>query len=116
VIPGSARPQLPAAAGIGLRASHHDALQAARPRVGWLEAHSENYFPAGGAQPAILERLRADYPLALHGVGLSIGSADPLDLAHVATLQRMIARFEPGLVSEHLRGCSSCSSGSAGRC
>jgi uncharacterized protein len=102
VIPATARPRLPAAAGIGLRAPHHDALQAARPAVGWLEAHSENYFPQGGAQPAILERLRADYPLALHGVGLSIGSTDPLDLGHVASLQRMIARFEPALVSEHL--------------
>jgi len=102
VIPGPARPRLAAAAGIGLRAPHHDALQAARPAVGWLEAHSENYFPQGGAQPAILERLRADYPLALHGVGLSIGSTDPLDLAHVATLRRMISRFEPALVSEHL--------------
>jgi uncharacterized protein len=102
VIPGPARPALPAAAGIGLRAPHHDALQATRPAVGWLEAHSENYFPQGGAQPAILERLRADYPLALHGVGLSIGSADPLDLTHVATLRRMISRFEPALVSEHL--------------
>ncbi len=102
MIPGPARPGLPAAAGIGLRAPHHDALQATRPAVGWLEAHSENYFPEGGAQPAILERLRADYPLSLHGVGLSLGSADPLDLAHVATLQRMISRFEPALVSEHL--------------
>jgi len=102
VTPGPAAPRLPAAAGIGLRAPHHDALQAGRPAVGWLEAHSENYFPQGGAQPAILERLRADYPLALHGVGLSIGSADPLDLAHVATLRRMISRFEPALVSEHL--------------
>ncbi len=97
-----ARPGLPAAAGIGLRAPHHGDLLASRPAIGWLEAHSENYFPRGGAQPAILERLRADYPLALHGVGLSIGSADPLDAAHVAALQRLIERFEPALVSEHL--------------
>jgi len=102
VIPAPARPGLPAAAGIGLRAPHHGALLASRPPVGWLEAHSENYFAPGGAQPAILERLRADYPLALHGVGLSIGSSDPLDATHVANLQRMIARFEPALVSEHL--------------
>ncbi len=102
MIPNPARPGLPAAAGIGLRAPHHGALLASRPTVGWLEAHTENYLPLGGSQPAVLERLRADYPLALHGVGLSIGSADPLDAAHVAALQRMIERFEPALVSEHL--------------
>ncbi|MCP5471660.1 MAG: DUF692 domain-containing protein [Sinobacteraceae bacterium] len=90
------------AAGIGLRAPHHEALLAQRPVVGWLEAHAENYFPQGGAQPAILERLRADYPLALHGVGLGLGSTTPLDLAHVARLRQLIARFEPMLVSEHL--------------
>lgn len=98
--PGGTR--LPVATGVGLRAPHHDDLLATRPPVGWLEAHSENYFPRGGAQPAILERLRADYPLSLHGVGLSIGSVDPLDEAHVSTLQRLVARFEPALVSEHL--------------
>jgi uncharacterized protein (UPF0276 family) len=102
VSPAPPRPRLPAAAGIGLRAPHHDALLASLPAVGWLEAHSENYFPLGGAQPAVLERLRADYPLALHGVGLGLGSVDALDAAHVATLRRMIARFEPALVSEHL--------------
>lgn len=93
---------LPAAAGIGLRALHHGALRAARAPIGWLEAHAENYFPLGGAQPAILEQLRANYPLALHGVGLSIGSADPLDLRHIEQLRRLIRRFEPALVSEHL--------------
>jgi hypothetical protein len=70
--------------------------------VGWLEAHAENYFPQGGAQPAILERLRADYPLSLHGVGLALGSVEPLDLQHVARLRRMIERYQPMLVSEHL--------------
>jgi len=91
-----------ARAGIGLRAPHHAALLSVRPPVGWLEAHAENYFPAGGAQPAILERLRADYPLSLHAVGLGLGSVEPLDLAHVAQLRRLVARFQPALVSEHL--------------
>lgn len=90
------------AAGIGLRAPHHEALLAAPGRAAWLEAHAENYFARGGAQPSILERLRADHPLALHGVGLGLGSATPLDQGHVAELRRLVARFEPMLVSEHL--------------
>jgi uncharacterized protein len=93
---------LPAQAGIGLRARHHDAILAERPRVGWLEAHSENYFADGGAQIEYLERLRALYPLSLHGVGLSLGSTDPLDREHLARLKRLVDRCEPALVSEHL--------------
>ncbi|MFO1426449.1 MAG: DUF692 domain-containing protein [Steroidobacteraceae bacterium] len=92
----------PQAAGIGLRAQHHERILATRPRVGWFEAHPENYFAAGGAAPACLERVRADYPLSLHGVGLSLGSCEPLDLAHVAELARLVRRFEPFVVSEHL--------------
>jgi hypothetical protein len=89
-------------AGIGLRAQHHADAIARRPRVGWFEAHGENYFAPGGSQPASLESIRAHYPVALHGVGLSLGSADPLDLGHVAQLARLIRRFEPFIVSEHL--------------
>lgn len=69
--------------------------------MGWFEAHSENYFGAGGSQPWFLERVRADYPLSLHGVGLSLGGTDPLDRAHLRALRRLIDRFEPALVSEH---------------
>ena len=77
-------------------------MLAQRPAVGWFEAHSENYFAAGGALPQVLEQVRRDYPLALHGVGLSLGSAAPLDRQHVGHLRRLIDRFEPTLVSEHL--------------
>jgi uncharacterized protein (UPF0276 family) len=93
---------IPARAGIGLRALHHEALATEHPQVGWLEAHSENYFADGGAQIESLARLRALYPLSLHGVGLSIGSTDPLNREHLRLLKRTIARFEPALVSEHL--------------
>jgi uncharacterized protein (UPF0276 family) len=93
---------LPVAAGIGLRAQHHRDILERRPAIGWVEAHSENYFAAGGSQPWFLERIREHYPLSLHGVGLAVGSADPLDRAHVAQLKRLIQRFEPALVSEHL--------------
>lgn len=93
---------IPASAGIGLRAQHHQAILDSRPSIGWIEAHSENYFPLGGAQPEFLERIRGHYPLSLHGVGLSLGSTDPLDDTHLAHLKRIVARFEPALVSEHL--------------
>jgi hypothetical protein len=93
---------IPASAGIGLRAVHHDALLAERPPVGWLEAHSENYFADGGAQLNYLTRLRERYPLSLHGVGLSLGSADELDREHLRRLRRLVDRVRPGLVSEHV--------------
>ena len=93
---------IPACAGIGLRAGHYDAVLDRRPPVGWLEVHSENYFGAGGKPLYYLERIRAHYPLSLHGVGLSVGSTDPLDHRHLAALKRLIQRFEPALVSEHL--------------
>jgi len=93
---------IPARAGIGLRAEHYDAVLETRPSVGWLEVHSENYFGAGGKPLDYLERIRARYPLSLHGVGLSIGSTDPLDQRHLAKLKELIRRFEPALVSEHL--------------
>ncbi len=101
--PVSMRPKpMPASAGIGLRAQHHLDVLAGAPRVGWFEAHSENYFADGGAHVEALMRIRARYPLSLHGVGLSLGSTDPLDRGHLQKLRRAIGRFEPALVSEHL--------------
>jgi len=102
--------RVPVAAGIGLRAPHVRDVLATRPAVAWFEVHSENYFADGGPALATLDRVRADYPLSLHGVGLSLASTDPLDRAHLAKLKRLIARVEPGLVSEHL-----CWSAVAGR-
>ena len=97
--PASGR--IPRRAGIGLRAPHYRELLADLPDVGWLEVHSENYF--GGGQPLhYLERARSDYPLSLHGVGLSLGSAQPLDRRHLQALAALVRRFEPDLVSDHL--------------
>jgi uncharacterized protein (UPF0276 family) len=100
--PQAPRGPVPARAGIGLRAVHHEALLAERPDVGWLEAHSENYFADGGAQLEYLERLREMYPLSLHGVGLSLGSTDSLDRDHVRRLKRLVDRIDPLFVSEHV--------------
>jgi len=98
-----ARPgPIPACAGIGLRAVHYREVLDRLPPVGWLEVHSENYFGAGGSPHAYLEALRPHYPLSLHGVGLSLGSTDPLDVQHLDKLQTVIKRYEPALVSEHL--------------
>jgi uncharacterized protein len=96
------RGPMPAATGIGLRAQHHVEVLSQTPQVAWFEAHSENYFADGGSQVECLSRIRANYPLSLHGVGLSLGSADELDPVHLARLRRAVLRFEPALVSEHL--------------
>lgn len=101
---------LPVAAGIGLRAPHMRHVLDSRPPVPWFEVHSENYFADGGPALANLERVRRDYPVALHGVGMSLGSADPLDRAHLAKLKRLAERIAPAVVSEHL-----CWSGVDGR-
>jgi uncharacterized protein (UPF0276 family) len=72
------------------------------PDIGWLEVHSENYFGDGGQPLHYLERVRGHYPLSLHGVGLSLGSAGPLDRRHLQRLAALVRRVEPDLVSEHL--------------
>ena len=101
-----AAPQrIPPQAGIGLRTRHYQDILDTRPPVGWLEVHSENYFAAGGQPLYYLEQLRALYPLSLHGVGLSLGSADSLNSDHLIKLKALIERFEPGLVSDHLCWC-----------
>jgi uncharacterized protein len=93
---------MPAGAGIGLRAQHHLRVLSDSPSVAWFEAHTENYFADGGAHVEALARIRATYPLSLHGVGLSLGSADPLDTRHLERVRRAVTRFEPALLSEHL--------------
>ena len=100
--PGRAPATIPAHAGIGLRSAHHDALLQTRPATAWLEIHPENFFADGGKPLQLLEQVRALYPLSLHGVGLSLGSTDPLNKTHLSRLKHLIDQFQPGLVSEHL--------------
>ncbi len=95
-------PELPVTVGIGLRSPHVARVRAERPPLGWLEVHSENYFVDGGPALAALDAIRVDYAISLHGVGMSLGSADPLDASHLTRLQRLVARVEPAAVSEHL--------------
>ena len=88
--------------GIGLRQPHYRDVFERRPALAFLEVHSENFFLEGGASMNALERARAAWPISLHGVGLSLGSADRLADDHLARLQRLVERVEPALVSEHL--------------
>lgn len=92
----------PVRAGIGLRAPHHREVLEQPPDVGWLEAHSENYFADGGGALATLQRVRERWPVALHGVGLALGSADALDREHLRRLARLVTRIDPWAVSEHV--------------
>jgi uncharacterized protein (UPF0276 family) len=93
---------LPLSVGIGLRAPHVAQVRGERPPCGWLEVHSENYFVDGGPALAALDAIRANYPISLHGVGMSLGSAEALDAGHLVRLKRLAARIEPAAVSEHL--------------
>ncbi len=92
---------IPASAGIGLRSAHVHEILETRPALGWVEVHSENYF-GRGIPRHYLERIRADYPVSLHGVGLSLGSTDALDRRHLAALRELVDAIEPVFISEHL--------------
>ncbi len=93
--------------GVGLRTEHYADFLDHRPRVDWLEVHAENYFGDGGWDLHVLESLRADYPISIHGVGLGIGSASAEHFErHVDRLATLVARIQPGLVSEHLSWAS----------
>jgi uncharacterized protein len=90
-----------AGVGIGLRAPHVDEVIVASPPVPWLEVHAENYMGGGAARRA-LEAIRRRYSISLHGVGLSLGSADGLDRYHLRRLKSLVDWLDPALVSEHL--------------
>jgi len=91
----------PAPIGVGWRQSHYAQLLQERPTLDFLEVHSENFFGQGGAALAVLEQGRANYPVSLHGVGLSLGSAQGLDLGHLEQLACLVDRIEPLRVSDH---------------
>ena len=88
--------------GIGLRAQHHAEIIARLPPIGWFEAHSENYLATGGTHCKQLLQIRQHYDISLHGVGLSLGSTDPMNRDHLRGLCRLVDAVEPVFVSEHL--------------
>jgi len=87
--------------GIGLRHPHYDTMLRERPALGFVEVHSENFFADGGAALGLLHAARARWPVSLHGVGLSLGSAAGLDDWHLDRLARLVQRIEPVRVSDH---------------
>ncbi|MDI3470157.1 MAG: uncharacterized protein OJF62_002220 [Pseudolabrys sp.] len=92
---------IPARAGIGLRFQHHQAVLDGQADVPWMEVHTENYM-GGGRAIRCLETIRGDVPISLHGVGLSLGSAEGIDPAHLRRIKDVAERIEPGLMSEHI--------------
>jgi uncharacterized protein (UPF0276 family) len=88
--------------GLGLRVDHYEAILSGRPPVEWFEALTENYLVPGGKPLDYLTRIRERYPVALHGVSLSIGSTHPLDREYLAKLKALAARIEPEWISDHL--------------
>jgi uncharacterized protein (UPF0276 family) len=99
--PSAAR-SVPPRAGVGLKAEHYRTILEAKPNIGFFEVHAENYMGAGGPPHRYLAAIRQDYPLSLHGVGLSIGADRPLDRDHLMRLKGLNERYAPGLFSEHL--------------
>lgn len=93
---------LPTQAGVGFKPQHFDALIADPSPPGFIEIHAENYFGAGGAPHAQLQRVRERLPLSVHGVGLSIGGEEPIDETHLSRLAALLRRCEPASFSEHL--------------
>ncbi|MEO8164824.1 MAG: DUF692 domain-containing protein [Betaproteobacteria bacterium] len=96
--------------GLGLRTDHYESILETRPHVDWFEALSENYLVPGGKPLYFLDRIRANYPIVLHGVSLSIGSTDPLDYDYLTALKQLAQRVEPAWMSDHL-----CWTGIAGK-
>ncbi len=88
--------------GLGLRTEHYRHVLENKPSVDWFEIISENYMVPGGKPLYYLDKIRQDYPVVMHGVSLSIGSTDPLDLDYLKKLKQLITRAEPQWVSDHL--------------
>ncbi len=88
--------------GVGLRPKHFAHFLEGRPPVEWVEAVSENFMIRGGRPLAVLEKVRRDMPVVLHGVSLSIGAVEPLDARYLSELSDLVRRIEPALVSDHL--------------
>jgi uncharacterized protein (UPF0276 family) len=96
------RPSTDLSVGVSLKAQHYQLILEQQPSVDFFEIHAENYMVDGGAHHRFLEAISNQYPISLHGVGMSLGSAEGLDDAHVARFRELVDRYNPALVSEHL--------------
>ena len=88
--------------GLGLRPCHYQEILSQMPQVPWFEVLSDNYINSQGLPLFYLERIRQEYPVTLHGVGMSLGSTDPLNIEYLAHLERLVKRLEPAYISDHL--------------
>jgi len=88
--------------GLGLRTEHYNTILATQPNVDWFEVLSENYMIPGGKPLDFLDRIRAHYPVVMHGVSLSIGSTTPFDRDYLRDLKKLASRIEPAWISDHL--------------
>lgn len=88
--------------GVGLRSPHITQVLAEKPDIGWLEVHSENYFITTSTARQQLRQIAEHYPISCHGIGLSLGSADPLDRQHLSQLKQLVDEIDPIAVSDHL--------------
>lgn len=102
LLAGAASGSMPCRGGVGLKAEHYRTIVQTRPDIGFFEVHAENYMGEGGPPHRFLSAVRERYPLSLHGVGLSIGAARPLDAGHLRRLEALTTRYAPALFSEHL--------------
>lgn len=88
--------------GLGLRTEHYNTILETKPKIDWFEALSENYMIPGGKPLHYLDRIRADYPIVMHGVSLSIGSTTPFEQDYLRDLKKLADRIEPAWISDHL--------------
>src|ERR1700687_678567 len=88
--------------GVGLRSPHYKLVVETHPKVDWFEIISENFMVEGGRALEVLEAVREHYPIAMHGVSMSIGSTDPLSRNYLRQLRDLARRFEPAGISDHL--------------
>ena len=88
--------------GLGLRSDHYaEVLKGRSPEVSWFEVVTENYLGDGGRPLSVLEKIRERYPIALHGVSLSIGSVDPLSLDYLKRMRALVDHIDPAIISDH---------------
>lgn len=105
-IDGNSAPGLPARGGVGLKPEHFRDILTSAPDIGFFEIHAENYMVDGGPFHYYLGRIRDNYALSIHGVGLSIGGESPLDEDHLDRLACLLDRYQPESFSEHLAWAS----------